>query len=343
MPTLTIAIPTFNRCAKLQRLLNQVTEQAESLSGFPRLQVLVSNNCSTDGTRDFLHSFRARSFDLRVIHQPVNIGGCRNMERLHRESVTDYTWVFGDDDILFPGAIERVLRAITDHLPEVLRFSFVQPTGSTLRQFCYKDQVYLTSDKREIARIISVCTKVSSYVVKNTYVPPDDPVFHYASGIGWVWLGWHYAVLHLAANPKVAVISEALAGCDEDETNDWLRFPFIFWREYCHIFLHPFALSHAPELFKEHDTKMYRDWIYCYDLVQRGLLNQTYLSSSCCGKPPLRLRLLVTDWRLCWRLVRARIGKPWLYRLDGFAKKRAKAGKRCVCKLRMLARQIIQS
>src|ERR1039457_4516778 len=135
--TLTLAIPTYNRGPKLQRLLKQVVEQTDRLTGLPRLQVLVSNNCSTDGTRDFLDNFKAQSFDLRVIHQPVNIGGCRNPERLRRESVTDYTWLFSDDDILFPGAIERVWRVIMEHRPDVLRFSFVQPTGSTVRQFTY--------------------------------------------------------------------------------------------------------------------------------------------------------------------------------------------------------------
>ena len=208
-----------------------------------------------------------------------------------------------------------------EHRPDVLRFSFVQPTGSTVRQFTYSDDVYLTSDKSEIARIISVYTKISSYVVKNTYIPPDDPVFHYAGGYGWVWLGWHYAVLHRSANPKVAVISEALAGCDEDEKNDWHRFGFTIWWEHCRTFLHPFVSAHAPELYKEHDDRMYRAWVGCYDLVQRGLLSQTYFSNSQQYKPPIRLRLLFTDWRLCWCFMRARIGKPWIYRLHAFVKR----------------------
>ena len=320
-PTLTLAIPTYNRGLKLQRVLKQIAEQAQGLAGFPRLQVLVSNNCSTDGTREFLENYRARAFDLQVIHQPVNVGGCRNPERLRRECLTEYVWLVSDDDILFAGAIERVWKAISEHRPDVLRFSFVQPAGSSVRQFAYGDKVYVTSDKHEMARIISIYTKITSYVVRNTYIPPDDPVFHYAGGYGWVWLGWHYAVLHRSASPKVAVISEALAGCDEDETNNWLLHGFTVWSEHRRTFLHPFALAHAPELYKEHDIEMYRAWVGAYDLVMRGLLNQSYFSNSRQRKPPLRLRLLLADWRLCWCFIRARIGKPWVYRLQAFVKR----------------------
>ena len=321
-PLLTIGIPTYNRGLKLDRLLGQIAEQSEKLASFPRLQVLVSNNCSTDGTRDFLDKFKAESFDLRVIHQPVNIGACRNFERLHRESVTDYTWIFSDDDILFSGAIERVLRVIMEQRPDVLRFSFVQPTGSSVRQFAYGDRVYMTYNKPEIARIISVYPKISSYVVKNIYIPPDDPIFHYAGGYGWVWLGWNYAVLHRLANPRVAVISEALASCDEDETGtDWTRFGFTVWSEHPRTFLHPFAWAHAPELFREYEIHSYRGWVLCYDWVQRGILDQSYFSDSQYSKPPVRLRLLLTDWRLCWCFVRARVGKPWIYRLQSRVKR----------------------
>jgi glycosyltransferase involved in cell wall biosynthesis len=319
-PTITLAIPTYNRRAKLQRLLELIGEQAESLTGGHRLQVLVSNNCSTDDTRGFLGQFRARSFDFRVIHQPVNIGGCRHLERMYRESLTDYTWVFSDDDVPFPGAIERVVQTIKEHRPDVLRFSFVQPTGSAVRQFAYTEPVYLTTEKREIARIISIYPKVSSYVVKNEYVSPSDPVFHYAGGFGWVWLGWHYAVVHRSINPKAAVISEALAGCDEDEKNDWTRFGFSTWWEFPRAFLHPFAMTHAPELYKEHDLAMYRGWVHCYDLVQRGQLSHTYFGNSLHVKPPFRLRALLADWRLCWRWARGRIGKPWIYKLHGLLK-----------------------
>lgn len=319
---LTIGIPTYNRGPKLQHLLRQIDEQAKGLIGYPRLQILVSNNCSTDGTRAFLDDFKPESFDIRVIDQPVNVGGCRNFERLHRESKTKYTWVFSDDDVLFPRAIEQVLRTIDNHQPDVIRFSFVQPTGSLVRQFTYSEEVYVTTKKPEIARIISVYPKISSYVTRNIYIPPDDPIFHYAGGYGWVWLGWNYAVLQRSANPKVAVISDALASCDEDEAaTDWVRFGFAVWLEWSHSFLHPFALAHAPELHKEQDILIYHSWVNHYDLLRRGVLIPTYFSNFPDAKPPLRFGILLTSWRLCWRFVRARIGQPWIYRLQSDAKR----------------------
>src|SRR5882724_2759725 len=162
-PTLTLAIPTYNRRPKLERLLKQVSKQTEELSGFPRLQVLISNNHSTDDTPEFLEGFEAKSFDLRVVHQPVNIGGCRNHERLHRESVTDYTWIFSDDDLLLPGALRKIWTALNRERPDLLRFSFIQPLGNPHPLFNFKEAVYATTDKAEISRLAAKFTKISSF------------------------------------------------------------------------------------------------------------------------------------------------------------------------------------
>ena len=318
-PTLTLAIPTYNRRPKLQRLLNQVAEQTEKLAGFPRLQVLVSNNCSTDGTRDFLDNLKAQSFDLRVIHQPVNVGGCRNTERLHRESVTDYTWLFSDDDLLLPDAIVHVWTALRDYAPDLLRFSFIQPVGNKIPTFNFPKPVYVTNDHEEIATLIAHNWKISSYVHKNVVLPPNEPIFHYAYGYGWIWLGWAYAVVAANPNPKLCVISHPLASCDEEETNDGTRFGRTVWAEMEHVFRHPFVLNHAPHLYD-----YWRDWGYQYwvnsafDMKSGKLPKEFFDYGRNDMRPPFRFGSLLRGRRLLCRWACVRINSPVVLRFYNY-------------------------
>jgi glycosyltransferase involved in cell wall biosynthesis len=295
-PTLTLAIPTYNRRPKLQRLLSQVTEQTERLAGFPRLQVLVSNNCSTDGTREFLDNFKARGFDLRIIHQPANVGACRNQERLHRESVTDYTWVFSDDDLLLADAIAQVWSALRDYAPDVLRFSFAQPL---MPAFTFSQPVYVAKDLKEIACLIAHSWKISSYVHKNVVLPPNEPIFHYAYGYCWIWLGWAYAVVSANPNPKLCVISRPLASCDEDETDDGTRFGRTVWAQMPHVFRHPFVLENAPHLYHNCRDWVYKNWIRAAFKVRLGQTPKEFFDYKHEGvRPPLRFSSLLRSGRL---------------------------------------------
>src|ERR1700712_5100335 len=52
-PLLTIAIPTYNRAASLQRLLECLSSQDD----IQLVQVLVSDNGSTDDTRNIVNEF----------------------------------------------------------------------------------------------------------------------------------------------------------------------------------------------------------------------------------------------------------------------------------------------
>jgi len=305
--SLTIGIPTFNRGRKLMRLLRQIEEQATTIKDFPRLQVLVSNNASTDNTNTLLAEFHPTLFDLRIIQQQANIGGCRNSERLHRECITDYMWIFSDDDMLLPGAIRKVWTALRECHPDILRFSFIQPLGDTNRTFTYADAVYNTSDKREIAQIISRNWKISTYVHKCRCVPSDDPIFHYAYGYGWIWLAWSYAVVSMSEHPKLSVISEPLASCDEDENSSGTRFGFFLWSQMPRVFLHPFVQQNAPDLLQFWSDWVYRYWVNASYEVRLGKMPEKFFTHcSDWWSPPFDWRCLRREGRLLMRWLAVR-------------------------------------
>jgi glycosyltransferase involved in cell wall biosynthesis len=110
-PTLTIAVPTFRRATWLRRCLSEVLEQVAAL---PRggVEVVVSDNASPDDTPAVLAGLKALHPALRVHRNPRNIGPEANFRRLRELARGEYLWLLGDDDLLLPGAVARVLDLI---------------------------------------------------------------------------------------------------------------------------------------------------------------------------------------------------------------------------------------
>ena len=101
---LVIYIPTYNRLGKLKTCLESIAPQADGV------KVYVSNNASTDGTKDYLDGLDYPW--LIVHHQPENYGGAYNQAAAWYIPVdAEYVWVIGDDDYLLPGAVPTLLDA----------------------------------------------------------------------------------------------------------------------------------------------------------------------------------------------------------------------------------------
>jgi glycosyltransferase involved in cell wall biosynthesis len=105
-PLLTIAIPTYNRRKYLEELLICLEPQ---LAGQHDVELLVSDNASTDDTQEMVEGFRQRGLQIRYIRNEENIGADGNFLQCFRLATGKYLWIFGDDDLLTPKAIGQIL------------------------------------------------------------------------------------------------------------------------------------------------------------------------------------------------------------------------------------------
>jgi glycosyltransferase involved in cell wall biosynthesis len=105
-PLLSIAIPTYNRAGLLDLCLTRVIEQ---LPATGEVEVLVSNNASTDGTRAVVARHQAAYPALRYSENEQNGGPDFNIAKAFELATGKYAWVFSDDDLLLPGALAYVL------------------------------------------------------------------------------------------------------------------------------------------------------------------------------------------------------------------------------------------
>jgi len=103
---LSICVPTFNRAPGLANLFRnfEVIKKAHG----DRIEICVSNNHSPDDTPKVIEEWRER-LDLRVQHQPRNIGGTLNMIAVMEGCRGRWTVLIGDDDEFEPAGFAALL------------------------------------------------------------------------------------------------------------------------------------------------------------------------------------------------------------------------------------------
>jgi glycosyltransferase involved in cell wall biosynthesis len=102
----SIGIPTFNRAASLRRALASALAQTA-----PDVEVVVSDNASTDQTPEICREFARSHPRLRILRQAVNAGPTPNFRRVLEAATGEYFMWLGDDDWLDPRYVESCLES----------------------------------------------------------------------------------------------------------------------------------------------------------------------------------------------------------------------------------------
>jgi glycosyltransferase involved in cell wall biosynthesis len=106
VPLVSILIPTYNRSHLLRKALCSALEQE-----YPNIEVIVSDNASTDDTEALLQQLRGER--LRSVRQSTNIGMYPNWNACLGLARGEYALVLSDDDILEPTAIRELVYGIS--------------------------------------------------------------------------------------------------------------------------------------------------------------------------------------------------------------------------------------
>ena len=109
---LTIAVPTYNRAPYLDLCLSQICNQLKAHE--TEVELLVSNNCSTDTTDEVVRKYIAFGYPITYLMNEENIGPDRNFEQCYRKAKGKYVLIMGDDDVLLDGALDKLLPILRD-------------------------------------------------------------------------------------------------------------------------------------------------------------------------------------------------------------------------------------
>lgn len=103
---ITVCIPVFNRRDLVGTAIQSVLTQ-----DIEDLDLLVIDNCSTDGTWEYLNSLSDRR--LRVLRNERNIGMFGNFNRCGELACGDFILFLCSDDKLAPGFLSHAIRKLT--------------------------------------------------------------------------------------------------------------------------------------------------------------------------------------------------------------------------------------
>jgi len=267
MRPLTIAIPTYNRAGKVERLLDELTRQIRQDNLQEEIEVLVSDNASTDNTEELTARYQGTDVVVGYIRQPTNLGFDGNLLSLYRRAKTRHIWWMGSDDFPVAGMMKRILEVLKHEDPDMLSGSFRQP--HTGKVFNFDSPVFLVSDPRQCIEYLSMQQKISSQVLRRVDLEESElELLEAGRGDGWMHFALAFTVLGRSGAPRLALISDYVGVCDEDyKILDWTP---IYYLQMHKAMRHPFVAKSCPELEEKIRTSGYRTAIGLCFAVMTG-------------------------------------------------------------------------
>ena len=133
---LQISIPTFNRFASLQPLLDALKNQISlRLINLESCRVVVFDNCSTDESYiNFREDELFKLQNFEYVRHSNSLGMEGNILCCYEQAQADYVWIFGDDDMPAQDLVSAVVDLLSSATPDMLYLdSKWEDQGSVLK------------------------------------------------------------------------------------------------------------------------------------------------------------------------------------------------------------------
>lgn len=192
MALLTIIIPTFNRAQHLSRLLDAVLGELDGLGDL--VNVVVGDNCSTDGTVAVTSAFKESCQTATILRHDKNVGAEENFCRCIDQVGSRYFWIIGDDDLPRAGVVKQIVELLITEIPDLVYMA--SEWRPELKNNCPDDPIAAVKairlDKIAFARRIHVWSTFISGMIVNleSFVAANGPVWRQYNGTSLVQLGW---------------------------------------------------------------------------------------------------------------------------------------------------------
>ena len=213
-PLLTLAIPTYNRSSDLAGLLAVLLPQ---LRMHPEVDLFISDNASGDDTESVVRELLAQGHVFRYQRHGENIGADRNFVYCFEQARGRYFWMCGDDDIICPGALDRVLTHLADSRPLDLMYLASYPFradwAAERTEDKFKRNFQTFTDPVVFARVVNIMFTFISGIVVNRErllaLPHEAPEALLNTNL--TQLGWSLPLL-LSHRRSVVLWQRSLAG-----------------------------------------------------------------------------------------------------------------------------------
>ena len=143
----TIGIPVYN----VEKYIRSTLESALAQT-FSSIEILICDDCATDGSVDIIRSYQQthpRGRDIRILHHSRNMGVGPSRNRLIQEARGHYLFFMDADDLIETDTIETLMTAMEEQQADVVYGSYdkIDRVHYTPTQpFLYDSQTFVGHD-----------------------------------------------------------------------------------------------------------------------------------------------------------------------------------------------------
>lgn len=107
---ISFCIPTFNRKEYLKATIFSIIKEIESSNNIDKVEICISDNNSIDGTEEMINEI-ASNTKIKILFSKndFNVGFDKNILKVVGLSTAKYIWLFGSDDHLIEGSLNKML------------------------------------------------------------------------------------------------------------------------------------------------------------------------------------------------------------------------------------------
>lgn len=120
-PRMSVTLPVFNGERYIAQAIRSILDQT-----YRDLELIISDNASTDATGEICRSFEARDRRIRYVRQPRNIGASPNFNICYELASGEYFKWAAHDDYVEPEYLARCIAALDANPDAVLCQSLVR-------------------------------------------------------------------------------------------------------------------------------------------------------------------------------------------------------------------------
>ena len=163
-PLLTIAIPTFNRLTSLKDTINSLSP----LLSISDIEIVIIDNCSTDGTWEWLSSEKGKKRFL-IRKNVANLGIEGNIIQALFSGTGKYVWLLSDHMVVYPSEIKTFLIKLRSGLDFDIGFARVSVHDSILPSIYTPTKIKMI-DQYSLGKIIFYMGNISAFLCNRQYI-----------------------------------------------------------------------------------------------------------------------------------------------------------------------------
>lgn len=204
-PRLSICIATLNRGAFIGETLDSIVGQLRDDT-----EIVIVDGASSDNTTEIVGHYTRSDPRVRYVRLQTNSGVDQDYDKAVDHARGEYCWLMTDDDLLKPGAVDRVLSVLDGCVELVVVNTEVRTVdfGGALRDALVakrEDAEYSPEDADQLlADAAHALSFIGCVVVLRSFWQSRDRIPYYGS------LFIHVGVIFQGRTPRTRVIGEPL-------------------------------------------------------------------------------------------------------------------------------------